>query len=311
MPLITVATATYNYGCYIHRVYESLKEQTFKDFEWIIVDDGSEDNTEELVQSWIEEKPFFPIRYHKFPENRGKMAATNQGARMAEGYWFMDIGADDALKPYALEHFMKQWDAIDPALKDEIGVLMTHCEDQHGIFVGNHYPSDPLICDYYEKQFVYRIMRDQSQLFKTQVMLEFPYYDKVDKHVIHSATYFDIAEKYKVYCFEDICLVYYRGEKNSLSYKTKKLRFIKGRQFYAERRINKYIHHIPKNAVKKYKYLFILQTFVSYIRYSHHMGLRFHEMFKRIDRISDRLLFLFVAPTGFAVCISDKIKGRV
>jgi len=58
----TVFTPTYNRAHTLPRVYESLKHQTFRDFEWLIVDDGSTDNTKELVEVWQKEN-LFPIRY--------------------------------------------------------------------------------------------------------------------------------------------------------------------------------------------------------------------------------------------------------
>ena len=90
MPFISVCTATYNFSKYLHRVYESLQKQTYNDFEWIIVDDASEDNTEELVHRWIHNNDFFKINYIKLRENRGKMHATNQGVKQAEGYFFLE-----------------------------------------------------------------------------------------------------------------------------------------------------------------------------------------------------------------------------
>ena len=60
---LTIFTPAYNRAYTLHKCYESLKKQTNKDFEWLIIDDGSTDNTRELVQSWIEEN-IIPIKYH-------------------------------------------------------------------------------------------------------------------------------------------------------------------------------------------------------------------------------------------------------
>ena len=62
-PTLTVFTSTYNRGALLHRGYEALCRQTCKDFCWIIVDDGSNDDTRERVLSWQKEKPGFEIRY--------------------------------------------------------------------------------------------------------------------------------------------------------------------------------------------------------------------------------------------------------
>ena len=81
--LFTVFTPTYNRASTLPRVYEGLKPQTFRDFEWLIVDDGSRDNTRELVQMWQAEA-CFPIRYIYQP-NRGKPTAFNRGVQEAQG----------------------------------------------------------------------------------------------------------------------------------------------------------------------------------------------------------------------------------
>ena len=80
---ITVFTPTYNRAYIIENLYRSLQRQSFRDFEWLIVDDGSTDNTEELINSWIEDNNDFPIRYYK-KENGGKCRAINFGVELAE-----------------------------------------------------------------------------------------------------------------------------------------------------------------------------------------------------------------------------------
>src|SRR5437762_2817315 len=100
LPMIfTVFTPTYNRAGTLPRVYESLKAQTFRDFEWIIVDDGSADSTQELVQSWIGDLDF-PIRYFR-QQNQGKHVAVNLGVKEARGEFFLNLDSDDACVPEA------------------------------------------------------------------------------------------------------------------------------------------------------------------------------------------------------------------
>ena len=75
---ITLFTPTYNRAHTLDRLYRSVQRQTFRDFEWLIIDDGSTDDTEELVAGWIGEGNDFPIRYCKQP-NGGKCRAFNTG----------------------------------------------------------------------------------------------------------------------------------------------------------------------------------------------------------------------------------------
>ena len=81
--MITIFTPTYNRGYTLERLYESLCRQTRKDFEWVVVDDGSTDNTKQMVDRWRRTNRF-PIRYI-YQENRGKPSAHNLGAENAQG----------------------------------------------------------------------------------------------------------------------------------------------------------------------------------------------------------------------------------
>lgn len=93
--LITVFTSTYNRARLLHRLYNSLKQQSFKDFEWLIVDDGSLDNTKEIINTFIAEG-ILDIKY-VYQENGGKHRAINRGSQMARGELFFIVDSDDYL----------------------------------------------------------------------------------------------------------------------------------------------------------------------------------------------------------------------
>jgi glycosyltransferase involved in cell wall biosynthesis len=99
----TVFTATYNRAHTLHRVYESLKEQTYRQFEWLIVDDGSTDTTRTLVETWQQEANFLISYYYQ--ENQGKHVAINRGVQEARGEYFLIIDSDDTCVPQTLERF--------------------------------------------------------------------------------------------------------------------------------------------------------------------------------------------------------------
>lgn len=98
---ITVFTPTYNRAHLIERLYHSLCLQTFRDFEWLVVDDGSADGTGKLIEH-LKEGAGFPIRYH-WKENGGKHTAINLGLELARGELFFTVDSDDWLTDDALE----------------------------------------------------------------------------------------------------------------------------------------------------------------------------------------------------------------
>ena len=106
---ITLFTPTYNRAYILDTLYRSVQRQTFRNFEWIIMDDGSSDNTEELVQGWMEDGNDFPIRFYKVP-NGGKCRAINKGLDLADGELFFIMDSDDYLTDNALETVVR-WEA--------------------------------------------------------------------------------------------------------------------------------------------------------------------------------------------------------
>ena len=103
---ITVFTPTYNRKYILGNLYRSLQRQSCFDFEWLIVDDGSTDNTGDLVFQWIQEQNNFPIRYF-MQNNGGKCRAINRGLQEARGDLFLVIDSDDYLIQDAIQKIIK------------------------------------------------------------------------------------------------------------------------------------------------------------------------------------------------------------
>ncbi|WP_342436966.1 glycosyltransferase family 2 protein [Paenibacillus sp. FSL L8-0436] len=107
-PLITVFTPTYNRGYILNLCYESLKRQTNKEFIWLIIDDGSTDNTRELVENWNREKHFTII--YKWQENQGMHGAHNTAYSLVETELCVCCDSDDYLADNAIEKIKKLWE---------------------------------------------------------------------------------------------------------------------------------------------------------------------------------------------------------
>ena len=105
---VTVFTPAYNRAYTLGRLYESLLKQTDKRFCWLIVDDGSTDQTEELVSNWIKENRI-DIEYYK-QENQGKPAAHNTGVELTKTELFTCVDSDDYLTDNAVGEILNAWE---------------------------------------------------------------------------------------------------------------------------------------------------------------------------------------------------------
>jgi len=142
-PKISIITPTYNRAHLLPRAWASLKAQTFSDFEWIVVDDGSTDETESVVASFNDPR----IRYIKLPKNRGVNAARNRGIEASRAPYLVFLDSDDEMVPEALEEMLKAWEEVDDPM---VGKIAFRClEADTGEIVGRM-EGDQLLLGYEE-----------------------------------------------------------------------------------------------------------------------------------------------------------------
>lgn len=117
--LISIIIPTYNRAWCIGRAIDSCLNQTYQNFEIVITDDGSTDNTEEIVKSYNSNK----IRYFKFNENKGVIKARNNSIINSKGEWILLFDSDDELNPNCLEIFVEN---INKLNNDKIKIVFAH-----------------------------------------------------------------------------------------------------------------------------------------------------------------------------------------
>lgn len=114
--MITVFTPTYNRAGLVKRLYQSLMLQTCYDFEWIVVDDGSTDNTQQVFDEIVKRENPFQIKYLK-QTNGGKHRAINRGLKEAGGFMFFIVDSDDYLVPNAIQKVIEWEKSLDKSKK--------------------------------------------------------------------------------------------------------------------------------------------------------------------------------------------------
>jgi glycosyltransferase involved in cell wall biosynthesis len=172
-PLFTVFTPTFNRADTLHRVFDSLEAQTFRDFEWLIIDDGSSDQTRSLVEHW-QRTAGFAIRYYWQP-NQGKHVAFNHGVRQAYGTLFLTIDSDDSCFPNALERFAFHWNSIAEVQQCHFCGVLALCVDERGNVIGSKFPRDIMNGGFAELIYKYKVRGEKWGVFRTEVLKEFPF----------------------------------------------------------------------------------------------------------------------------------------
>ena len=194
--LVTVFTPVYNRAYIITRLYESLCRQTCKDFEWVVVDDGSTDNIDELMHKFIEEKKI-EIRYFKQP-NGGKHRAINHGAQEAYGEMFFIVDSDDYLTSDAIEFINENSDPIinDGRFAGISGIRIR--PDMSPIAYG--FKDSEIISTYIGLRFIYGIKGDLAEIYKTSVLREFCFPEiETEKFCPEALVWYRIAKSgYKI-----------------------------------------------------------------------------------------------------------------
>ncbi len=172
--MLTVFTPTYNRAHTLPRLFDSLQAQDCKDFEWLVVDDGSTDGTAGLFQDWIKAEMDFPIRYYR-TENGGKQRAVNKGVSLAEGRYFFIVDSDDSLLPDAVSFVLEAFSILpnDPSF---IGVSGLR-GDAQGISLGGgpDLGGKPWVDASNLERPRYGLSRDMAEVFFTDKLRNYPF----------------------------------------------------------------------------------------------------------------------------------------
>jgi glycosyltransferase involved in cell wall biosynthesis len=304
--VFTVFTATYNRAHTLHRVYDSLKAQTYRDFEWIIIDDGSTDDTHTLVQQWQQER-LFPIHYF-YKENAGPMVALNRAVKEANGELFVKLDSDDSCIPEALERFNYHWNAIPADQKKDFAGVISLSKDEHGSIVGNKFPSDILDSNLIEVRYRFKVSGENWWVYRTDVLQKFPLQEISGEICVPELpTWLEIAKKYKAR-FINECLRTY--DTSGLDKITKSDIFF-GIRYRVPKKsclghliLNQYVLNTIINYFQYAPENFLISS-IHYIRFSFHCKISIITQVKSLTTLLGKFLWVITFPLGYLVYCRD------
>jgi Glycosyltransferases involved in cell wall biogenesis len=278
----TVFTPTFNRKELLEKLYKSLQKQTFKDFEWLIVDDGSTDGTKEKVEEFLSEKKL-EIKYY-FKENGGKQRAYNFATEKANGELFICLDSDDEYVENGLEIILKYWKKYEKNSDIAgMGYLSTYPNRE---IIGSSFPEKEMISTQFEIYNKYGVKGDKGLMFRTEIIkkYKFPVFED-EKFITEAVVYNRICEKYKmVYVNEKIEIKEYQEDGLTAKYNNLLLKNPKGQALY-------------HNEINSQKLTFkqkILNNAV-YYKFCKVAGYKFGKIFKESK---NKLFLIFAIPVG-------------
>lgn len=234
--MFSIITPTYNRAHTLDRVYTSLQKQTDQDFDWIIMDDASTDETEKLVKSWITQSNSFSIQYHKLIENKGKPNALNQGFKYCVRPITIIADSDDTFVPQTLAELRILWNTVDLS-KDahKIATIWTLTDDENGNLVGEKFPHN-----FWQVNFKERVLKPKKPIagekwhsWRTEVLKNYKMFQSDhNTYVPESGTWKRINQDYDFLCINIIHRKYFSSPDGIIQKKRKRLEW-ETRKYYS------------------------------------------------------------------------------
>ena len=210
---ITILTATYNRANLLPDLYHSLCRQSEQRFDWIIIDDGSTDDTKELVQQWMSEPHDFHIEYYYIP-NGGKNRAINYGVKRVKTPFTMIVDSDDYLTDDAISFYHKE---LTSTINEEkiAGIAGLRGMDiNHPLNMVSYSPDTFIIANNLER-YKYNLQKDACEVYKTSILLNHPFHVwENEKFVPEEIVWNQLAlEGYSLKWYNKVtCIVRYQEE---------------------------------------------------------------------------------------------------
>lgn len=226
---LTIFTPTYNRAYTLHKCYESLKFQTNQDFKWLIIDDGSSDNTKELVQTWMDEKQL-DITYH-YQENQGMHGAHNTAYELIDTELNVCIDSDDYMPNNAVEKILQYWKKNK---SDDLAGIIGLDAFENGKIIGTKLPDNlkyETLFDLYQK---HKVKGDKKIVYRTDLSRKYPYpLFEGERYVGLAYKYYKIDQTHKLGVLNEVlCIVEYMEDGSSKNMLHQYKRNPKGFAFY-------------------------------------------------------------------------------
>ena len=303
---ITVFTPTFNRAHTLGRLHASLLAQKSERFEWLVVDDGSTDDTQELLARLARSSPFV-VRVIT-QENAGKHTAHNRAVSIAAGELTIVLDSDDELVPGALETLWSEWRGISESERGGYSGIAANSVDEDGRIIGRPFPRDRIDGHFLELVADGTLVGDKLPCYRTDVLRSFPFPSEARGESIPEGTVWSrIGFHYLLRCVNRTVLLVHRpgDDANSLMSRVKAPGASAfGRRLYALTVLEQARGRLLAHPV------FLARHAVIVVRASLHLGEGLREQLRILPNAQSRALLLAAFPVGAAAWLSDRRKMK-
>ncbi|MCJ7499996.1 glycosyltransferase family 2 protein [bacterium] len=296
----TVFIPTFNRAHVLPRTLESVARQTYRNFETLIIDDGSTDGTDDLVKS-LKRDFDFPIVYYWQP-NQGHQAAHNHALTLARGELFIRLDSNDSLLPEALEKIKEHWNLIPEEDKGRFAGVVGLCLEEDETLAGTPFPKDILDSDYLQLDGSGIINGEKREATRTSVLRKFPYpMIEGEHHIRPTMIYSRIALEYKMR-FINVPLMINRHAPDGITKRRFEYRMKnpKGLRLVFREQITLFSSYLGPRK--------LLRNHIRFIRYSLHSGVG---PIRQSREVKHLFVWLLALPAGTLKWIQDVLRKTV
>ncbi|MFD1707993.1 glycosyltransferase family 2 protein [Siminovitchia sediminis] len=229
MKLLTIFTPTYNRAYCLENCYRSLVRQTNKNFIWLIIDDGSTDQTEEMVKGWMRENQI-EIQYY-WQENQGMHGAHNTAYQLIETELNVCIDSDDFMPDDAVEKITDCWKKYG---NEKMSGIIGLDADLNNQVIGTMLPKNLEASTLFDLYYKHGVTGDKKLVYRTELTRQYPYpLFENEKYVGLAYKYYMIDQTYEMLLLNEVlCCVEYLPDGSSLNMLKQYWRNPKGFAFY-------------------------------------------------------------------------------
>jgi len=298
----TVFTPIYNRKHLVHRVWESLKAQTNKNFEWILIDNGSEDDVLPLLEKY-KSKADFEVKIFT-QVNLGKYRAFNRVLDLAEGELLFPADSDDTFEPNLIQRMTEVWSKYKA---DDVSGITVLCKYEDGETIGEEFPFAEGVSTFEEIVYKLGIGGEKWGCVRVDVLKKYPFPTNFDVKYFPDAYVWDqIGLNYKTIFVNEVFRTYFQDAGDQITKKKyETVEFIRMKNFYTIWQINYVFSRVGKYiSFKEYlrKFVFLwLTTFKS--------GTSTSYVFKNLERTKSKIVaLLLLLPSYFIKVFSLQLR---